>query len=105
MGWYKGKYVFSQRSFSKWFDSSKHKKDNYFRIRNRDQADVNVVKFVYSPNVVKNRRLYSPCATVYKHYLEYCDYPIRQPSIQKEHVTTRFCLPKTSSFLRWLLSE
>ena len=73
MGWYKGKYVFSQRSLSKWFDASKHKKDNYFRIRNRDQADVNVVKFVYSPNVVKNRRLYSPCTTVYKHYLEYCD--------------------------------
>ena len=36
MGWYKGKYVFSQRSLSKWFDASKHKKDNYFRIRNRD---------------------------------------------------------------------
>lgn len=73
MGWYKGRYVMNHRTLSQWFDASRHKKDNYFRIRNRDQADENVVKFVYSPNVVKNRRLYAPCASVYQRYMEYCD--------------------------------
>ncbi len=73
MGWYKGRYVFSQRSLSTWFDASNRKKDNYFRIRNRDQAEASVVKFVYSPNVIKNRRLYAPCARVYQHYTEYCN--------------------------------
>ncbi len=72
MGWYKGRYVMNQRTLMQWFDANRHKKDNYFRIRNRDKADVSVIDFVYSPSVIKNRRLYTPCAKAYQHYLEYC---------------------------------
>lgn len=73
MGWYKGRYVMSPRNLSQWFDASRHKKDNYFRIRNRDKADASVVKFVYSPNVIKNRQLYCACSNAYQHYIEFCN--------------------------------
>lgn len=63
----------SKRTLAQWFDASRNKKDNYFRIRNRDKADENVVKFVYSPRVIKNRQLYTPCINAYRCYIEYCN--------------------------------
>lgn len=47
-------------------------KDFYFRIRNRDKADVTVLKFVYMPYVKKDMRLYSPCKKTYDKYCDMC---------------------------------
>lgn len=48
------------------------KKDYYFRIRNKSKADKTVLKFIYSPLVRKDRRLYSACSTTYRQYYDLC---------------------------------
>ena len=70
LGWYRGRYVFSKRSLAQWMAESK--KDYHFRVRNKDQAETSVVKFVFSENINKDRRLYTACRTAYNCYLDYC---------------------------------
>lgn len=73
MGWYKGTYRFSRRSLAQLLAmSNENKKDYYFRVRNKDKADQTVVKFVFSPNVVKDRRSYVRCKLAYEKYKDFC---------------------------------
>lgn len=73
MGWYKGTYHFSRHSLAQLLAmSEENKKDYYFRVRNKEQADKTVISFVYSEQVKKDRRLYTACRTAYNCYLDYC---------------------------------
>lgn len=73
MGWHKGTYRFSRRSLAQLLTmSNENKKDYYFRVRNKDKADPTVIKFVYSPNVVKDRRCYVRCKLAYERYKDFC---------------------------------
>lgn len=70
MGWYRGSYRIGKRSLMERMNESK--KDYLFRVRNKDKADATVVAFVFSPHIVKDRRFYSPCKTIYLKYKKYC---------------------------------
>lgn len=70
MSWYRGHYVFEHKSLEQLI--AENKKDHYFRVRNKDQADKTVISFVYSDQVKKDRRFYSACRVVYDRYKEYC---------------------------------
>ena len=73
MCWYKGTYRFSRRSLAQLLTmNNENKKDYYFRVRNKDKADPTVVKFVFSPNVVKDRRSYVRCKLAYERYKDFC---------------------------------
>ena len=73
MGWYRGTYHFSRHSLAKLLAmSEENKKDYYFRVRNKDKADPTIVKFVLSPNVVKDRRCYVRCKLAYERYKDFC---------------------------------
>lgn len=77
MSWYRGHYVFSKRTLAQWMTESK--KDYHFRVRNKEQAETSVVKFVFSDNIQKDRRLYTACRTAYNHYLDYCHHESLTP--------------------------
>lgn len=82
MGWYRGRYVFSRRSLAQMMAESK--KDYYFRVRNKDQADKTVISFVYSDQVKKDRRFYSACRVVYDRYKEYCNQQGLEPLTNRQ---------------------
>lgn len=70
ISWYRGRYVWHSLNLADWM--TKSKRDYHFRVRNKDRAEPTVVNFVFSDNVVKDRRLYSSCHAIYEHYKEYC---------------------------------
>ncbi|MDK8116803.1 hypothetical protein QP705_06285 [Limosilactobacillus reuteri] len=78
MSWYRGQSVISKRTLAQWMAESK--KDYHFRVRNKGQAETSVVKFVFSDNIKKDRRLYTACRTAYNHYLDYCHHEIINPT-------------------------
>ena len=71
LSWYRGHYVFNNRNLAQWMAESK--KDYHFRVRHKDQAEKTVVSFVFSDQVNKDRRAYSPCRAAYDRYKEYCN--------------------------------
>ena len=77
MSWYRGQSVISKRTLAQWMAESK--KDYHFRVRNKEQAETSVVKFVFSDNIKKDRRLYTACRTAYNHYLDYCHHESLTP--------------------------
>lgn len=70
MIWYRGHWTRKKISLAQLLEESR--KDYHFRVRNKDQADPAVVSFVFSDQVQKDRRLYSPCRAVFDRYQEYC---------------------------------
>lgn len=70
MSWYRGQFTHGRRSIMDLYEESK--KDYHFRPRNKDQADPTVVSFVYSDQVIKDRRLYSACRITFERYQDYC---------------------------------
>lgn len=47
-------------------------KDYYFRVRNKKQASLTVVNFVFSKGIKKDRRCYTPARYCYLKYKDYC---------------------------------
>ena len=82
MGWYRGRYIFSRRSLAQMMAESKT--DYHFRVRNKDQADKSVAGFVYSDQVKKDRRLYSPCRQTYEYYKDYCNQQGLEPLTNRQ---------------------
>lgn len=82
LSWYRGRYVFNNRNLAQWMATSK--KDYHFRVRHKDQAEKTVVSFVYSDQVKKDRRLYSPCRQTYEYYKDYCNQQGLEPLTNRQ---------------------
>ena len=82
LSWYRGRYVFNKRNLAQWMAESK--KDYHFRVRHKGQAEKTVVSFVYSDQVKKDRRLYSPCRQTYEHYKDYCNQQGLEPQTNRQ---------------------
>lgn len=82
LSWYRGRYVFNNRNLAQWIAASK--KDYHFRVRHKDQAEKTVVSFVYSDQVKKDRRLYSPCRQTYEYYKDYCNQQGLEPLTNRQ---------------------